>query len=155
MIIVLIFITLATFALTYFSKRKYGLPALALVAGSVLSASWSSYVTISLQQGGFVLVSPPLNVVVAVSLILLPALILLTVGPSHSKTHHRLFSATLFTVLAMSLIITAIDREAPNLASSVPYIKEVTALQPLFVVAGVFVAIVDSFIHHMPGKAKS
>ncbi len=154
MIIVLIIISLLILALAYFSKRKYGLPALALIAGGVLSTSWSSYVTISLQQSGFVLVSPPLNVVVAVSLILLPALILLTVGPSHIKTHHRVIAAVLFTLLAMTLIIAAIGKEAPNLVAGVPLVSQIIILQPLIVVVGVVVAIADIFLHHMPGASK-
>lgn len=150
----LIVIALVIFALSYFSKRRYGLPALALVAGSVMSSYWSSYVTMSLQLTGIVLVSPPLGSVVSVGLVLLPALLLLTVGPTYPKKYQRIVGSLLFTILAMSFVFIAVAKDAPQLVTNDTLVQQAKNVQPIILVLAIIAAISDSFIHHLPKKSK-
>jgi hypothetical protein len=152
--ITLIIIALLLFSLAFVTKRRWGLLGLALVAGSIISASWSSYVTTALQTQGIKLLSPPLNVVVAVCLIILPALILLFVGPKYHKKWQRVTGSLLFAALATLLIAIAIFREAPNLMADSQVGALATQAYPLIIVVGVIVAIVDTVMAHWPQKGR-
>ena len=150
----LIIIAVVFFILAYFSKRKYGLPALALVGGSVISTYWSAYVTISLKMAGIVLVSPPLEVVVAVGIVLLPGLIMLTVGPTYSKKYQRIASSLFLAVVAGTFSFIAITNAAPELIKNDTLTQQVKSLQSIIIVVAIVAAIADSFFHHMPRKSK-
>lgn len=150
----LIVIAVILCILTYVSKRKYGLPVLALVGGSIISAYWSSYVANALREAGIVLVSPPLVVVVAVGLILLPCVIMLTVGPKYHKRHQHILSAVFLGLVAAVLSISAVANVAPELVQSDPLAQQVKALQPIIIVVAIVAGITDSFLHHLPSKSK-
>lgn len=152
--ITLLIITAILLSLVYFSKRRYGLLALALVAGSIISASWSSYVTIMLQIQGIKLISPPLKVVVAVILVVLPAILLLFVGPKYRKKWQRIIGGVLFGVLGGLLIAAAIAREGPDLMTGNQVGAIATRAYALIVVIGVVLAIADTILAHLPKKGR-
>lgn len=153
--ITLIILALILFAAAYASKRRYGLLALALVAGSIISASWTAYVTLSLQTQGIKLLSPPLNVVVAIILIVLPAVFLLVAGPKYHKSMQRVAGSVLFALLGTLLIVVAIMREAPDLMADSPIGAVVTDAYALVIVVGVTLAIMDTVMAHLPRKRKN
>jgi hypothetical protein len=93
------------FALAFFTKRRFGVLGLALVAGAMVSSLWVADLTPVVAQAGFVLVKPPLESVVAASLTLLPALLLLMSGPSYRAGWQRIMGALLFAVLAAVLLL--------------------------------------------------
>ena len=152
--ITLIILALLLFFTAYVSKRRYGLAGLALVAGSIISASWTSYVTIALQEQGIRLLSPPLNVVVAIILIILPAIFLLVVGPKYHKKMQKILGSVLFALLGILLIIMAIMREAPDLMSDGQVGSMVTDSYAFIIVIGVTFAIIDTVMAHLPRKGK-
>ena len=76
---------LILFALAFFMKRRFGVLGLALTAGSLLSMYWTDAVQAFLEQQGITSVAPPLSGVVAISLALLPAILLLFSGPTYSN----------------------------------------------------------------------
>ena len=153
--ITLIILALILFAAIYASKRRYGLLALALVAGSIVSASWTAYVTLSLQMQGIKLLSPPLNVVVAIVLILLPAVFLLIAGPKYNKSMQRIIGSLLCALLGTLLIVVAIVREAPDLMAGNQTGMIVTDVYALVIVIGVALAIIDTVMAHLPKKRKN
>lgn len=93
------------FALAFFTKRRFGVLGLALVAGAMVSGLWVADLTPVVAQAGFVLIKPPLESVVAASLTLLPALLLLMSGPSYRASWQRVMGALLFAVLAAVLLL--------------------------------------------------
>jgi hypothetical protein len=93
------------FALAFFTKRRFGVLGLALVAGAMVSSLWVADLTPVVAQAGFVLIKPPLESVVAASLTLLPALLLLMSGPSYRASWQRVMGALLFAVLAAVLLL--------------------------------------------------
>lgn len=127
---------------------------LALVAGSIISASWSGYVTTLLQGQGIELLSPPLNVVVAVVLILLPAIFLLFVGPKYHKKWQQILGSLLFSLLGTLLITVAISRESPQVITDNQVAVMAAQSYPLIIVIGVALAIVDTIVAHLPKKGK-
>ncbi|MEP6710425.1 MAG: hypothetical protein ABJA64_01775, partial [Candidatus Saccharibacteria bacterium] len=99
LIIFLILLALL-FALAFATKRRFGVLGLALTAGATLSSLWAAKLTPLVEQAGFKLVAPPLPSVVAAFLILAPALVLITSGPSYKETWQRVAGAAAFAALA-------------------------------------------------------
>ena len=93
------------FALAFFTRRRFGVLGLALVAGAMVSNLWVADLTPVVAQAGLVLVKPPLESVVAASLTLLPAILLLMSGPSYHPGWQRTLGALLFAVLAAVLLL--------------------------------------------------
>ncbi|MGI8636319.1 MAG: hypothetical protein ACR2KZ_13050, partial [Segetibacter sp.] len=100
--------------LMYLSKRRFGLACLGLVAGSIVSLNWGNYVTALLQTQGVRLLSPPLDVVVGISLILLPGLVLMIVGPKFHKKSARLLGGIITAALGLVLIVAELVRDVPG-----------------------------------------
>lgn len=93
------------FALAYVTKRRFGVLGLALAAGSMISELWAAQLTPLVRDVGLVVQNPPLITVVSVTLVLLPAIVLLFSGPSYHDTSKRIIGALLFASLAFALLI--------------------------------------------------
>lgn len=93
------------FVVAFVSKRRFGALGLALIAGETLSQLWAGKLTPIVAEAGVTLQNPPLSVVVASALVILPALLLLTSGPSYHHSHFRIIGAGLFALLATALLI--------------------------------------------------
>ncbi|RYZ86966.1 MAG: hypothetical protein EOO68_28220 [Moraxellaceae bacterium] len=106
-IIAIIFAVL--FALAFFAKRRFGVLGLALTAGATLSGLWANELTPYIRQAGLELVAPPLETVVAIVLILLPAVVLLFSGPKVHKLSQKVFSAALFALLALAYMVEPLE----------------------------------------------
>lgn len=106
-IVAVVLIVIALLFLTaYFTKRRFGVLGLALCAGSLLSAMWTADVTPFIREvAGVQLIAPPLSSVVAVSLVLLPAVLLLFSGPTYHSRVQRIVGAAAFALLATSLLL--------------------------------------------------
>lgn len=96
---------LLLFGLAYVTKRCFGVLGLALAAGAMLSNLWAQQLTPIVKSTGFDIATPPLATVVAVMLVLLPALVLLTSGPSYRNRTEQVIGALLFATLAVALLI--------------------------------------------------
>lgn len=105
MALLLLIIIAVLFAAAYFTKRRFGVLGLALCAGSLVSATWANDLTPIIQEAGVELLSPPLTMVVAVMLVLLPAVVLLFSGPTYKRLWQRIFGAAAFALLATSLLL--------------------------------------------------
>lgn len=104
-VIVILAILVALFALTFFTKRRFGVLGLALAAGAVLSDLWAADVTPYVQKAGFVISAPPMQTVVAAIIILLPAVLLLFSGPTYHKKIQRVVGAFAFALLAVAFLL--------------------------------------------------
>ena len=103
--IVLLILLAVLFALTFFTKRRFGVLGLALTAGATLSGLWTPDVVPIVQQAGVELVAPPLSSVVAAAIILLPAVVLLFSGPTYSSRLQRAIGALVFSLLALTFML--------------------------------------------------
>lgn len=101
----LLFVIALLFAVAYFTKRRFGVLGLALCAGALLSDMWTADITPLIRNAGVQLLTPPLATVVAVGLVLLPAIVLLFSGPKYSKLWKRAVGAVAFALLAISLLL--------------------------------------------------
>ena len=107
-IMILGIIVAALFAATYFTRRRFGVLGLALTAGFLLSGLWTAEVTPLIKQAGVELLSPPLASVVAGTLVLLPAVVLLFSGPTYSKHAPRVIGSVAFALLAAALLLPSL-----------------------------------------------
>ena len=103
--IVLLILLAVLFALTFFTKRRFGVLGLALTAGATLSSLWTPDVVPIVQQAGVELVAPPLSSVVAAAIILLPAVVLLFSGPTYSSKLQRAIGSLVFSLLALAFML--------------------------------------------------
>lgn len=104
-VIIFLILLASLFALAFFTKRRFGVLGLALATGAMVSGLWVADLTPIVAQAGLVLVKPPLESVVAATLILAPALLLLLSGPSYRSSWQRTLGAVLFAVLAAVLLL--------------------------------------------------
>jgi hypothetical protein len=93
------------FAASFLTKRRFGVLGLALAAGAMLSSLWVGDLTPIIASAGFVIVKPPLSSLVSAGLILAPALVLLSSGPTYKNMRQRIVGAAAFAVLATSLLL--------------------------------------------------
>jgi hypothetical protein len=93
------------FATSFFTRRRFGVLGLALAAGAMLSSLWVKDLTPVIASAGFVIVKPPLTSLVSAALILAPALLLLSSGPTYKSMIQRVVGAVAFAILATSLLI--------------------------------------------------
>lgn len=104
-VIVILILVALLFALSFFTKRRFGVLGLALAAGAMLSKTWAPELTPYVRQAGVQLVAPPLESVVAASLVLLPAILLLFSGPTYHAMWQKLIGSAVFALLAISFLL--------------------------------------------------
>ena len=104
LVIVLVMLAML-FAMSYVTKRRFGVLGLALCAGSLLSNSWTSTLTPWVESQGVTFVSPPLSAVVSTLLILGPALLLLFSGPTYSSQIQRIIGSVAFALLSFAFLL--------------------------------------------------
>jgi hypothetical protein len=93
------------FTMAFITKRRFGVLGLALTAGAMLSTLWVGDLAPIIAGAGFVIVKPPLNSLVSAGLILSPALLLLSSGPTYKTMRQRVIGAAAFAILATSLLL--------------------------------------------------
>lgn len=105
-LIILYGIVLITlFILAYITRRRFGVLGLSLAAGSVLSGFWTHHFVDQAQANGISLTSPLLVSLVGSVLVLLPAILLLSSGPTYRTQPRRIIGAFLFSCLAMAFLV--------------------------------------------------
>ena len=111
-IILLIILVVGLFLLSFLTKRRFGVLGLALCAGMLLSTSWTNVLTPIVAEQGITLLSPPLQSVVAATLILLPPIVLLFSGPTYNKMAGRIVGSIAFTLLALVYYYKSMDQRS-------------------------------------------
>lgn len=153
-LLVLVVLFVALFVMSYLTKRRFGVLGLALCAGSLLSASWTSTLTPWVESQGVVFVSPPLSAVVSTLLILGPALLLLFSGPTYSSQIQRIAGAVAFSVLAFVFLLQPIGIAFVFDDSTSQVYNTVQQSSNLLIVLGILAALGDILITRTPHHGK-
>lgn len=153
--IVFIVILIGTFLLSYLTKRRFGVLGLALAAGALISEHWAGILTPFLQQQGVLLVAPPLSMVVAIVLTLLPAVVLLFSGPSYNKGIQRILGSALFALLAFTFVAPAIGSALEFDELSKTMYGAIEDYRPFIIVSGLTIAVIDVFLTRSPKTHKA
>ena len=131
------------FLIAFMTKRRFGVLGLALAAGSMLSELWAAKLTPLVAEAGVTVDQPPLITVVAVVLVLLPAVLLLFSGPSYHDQTKRIVGAFLFAALAFALLIEPLG-SALVLQDQGRQVYDFFAENRVYIVtAGLVIAIID------------
>lgn len=105
-VLIVLAIIALLFAVTYITRRRFGVLGLALCAGYLLSTMWTADVTPWIEGAGIQLMTPPLSSVVAAALVLMPPVLLLIFGgPTYNGPLLRLIGAAAFALLATSFLL--------------------------------------------------
>lgn len=143
-VIIIVAIILATlFALAFFTKRRFGVLGLALAAGSVLSQMWTDAATPIVEQAGLQIVAPPLDVIVATAIIILPAVLLLFSGPKYSKVPQRVIGALAFALLAFAFMTDSLGSAMVLDGDSKMYFDMIASNANYIITAGIVFALFD------------
>ena len=110
---ILIVFVVVLWLLAFLTKRRFGVLGLALTAGAFLSSLWSRDMVTILDSFGLSFATLSTAGFVAIAIVLLPAFLLLFSGPSYRSTRARIVGATLFAVLAVTLIAVPLERAIP------------------------------------------
>lgn len=156
-LLVFVVLLLALFALAFFTKRRFGVLGLALCAGALLNGSWTSSLTPIIEQQGVTLIAPPLASVVAMTLTLAPALLLLFSGPSYTKLPGRIAGSAIFALLAFVFLLEPLASALVLDQASRQAYGTVQQFGNLIIVAGIGAALIDLLLTRTPkgGKTKS
>lgn len=143
------------FLLAFVMKRRFGVLGLALAAGSLLSTYWSDAVQAFLEEQGITLVQPPLAGVVAVSLALLPALLLLFGGPVYSSKFQRILGGLLFATMAFLVVLPSLTTVFVIDPAVRPVIDSIAEYKNSILAALIVYATIDTMLAQgkSPGRA--
>jgi len=138
------------FVLAFITKRRFGVLGLALAAGAMLSSLWADKLTPVIEQAGVVVERPPLATIVAVSLVLLPAIVLFVSGPVYRELPMRLAGALMFAALAVALLVEPLGSAMYVTGDSKKVYDFFVENQVYIVTFGLIAAVVDILFTRMP-----
>lgn len=138
------------FVLMFFVGRRYGVMALALAAGALMSSLWVSDLTPLVAKAGVIVVQPPLEVIVAAGLTLIPALLVLFSGPTYHAKGGRLVGSLFFGALAVLLLLEPIQSGVVVDGMSRPIVAALTSYKPVGVTFLLVLAVVDIWVTRTP-----
>lgn len=153
-LVILVVLLGSLFVLSYLTKRRFGVLGLALCAGSLLSASWTSTLTPWIESQGIEFVSPPLSAVVSTLLVLGPALLLLFSGPTYHNQIQRIVGSVAFAILAFVFLLQPIGVAFVFDELGVQLYNFLHTNSNLFIVVGILAALVDILLTRHPRHGK-
>lgn len=141
------------FLLAFMTKRRFGVLALALVSGELLSRLWMGDITPMVAQAGIVVVRPPLSTIVAGALILAPAILLLFSGPAAHNKNLRIGGSILFAILGVMLLFDPLRSAFIVEGIGTDLQRYILIYQNWAITACVLLALLDVFITRTPKHA--
>lgn len=155
-LVILIAVLLILFSLAFITKRRFGVLGLSLAAGVVLAQNATSHVA-SLYQDYQIAVAPlSFSTAATITLIILPALILLASGPTYSNRRSAFVGSIGFALLGMFFLAGPLTASLPP---AEPLVRDILLTvgdwENLIVVVALALALVDTFMVHgvsMPGR---
>lgn len=131
------------FLMPFATNRRYGILGLGLAAGSLLSTNWTGTVTPFIEQQGVVLVAPPLAIVVATALVLLPPTALLFSGSSYSAMWQRILGSLAFALLGVAFLVDHLSLALQLDGWGAAFLDFVDIYSSIIIVAGIIAALAD------------
>lgn len=147
-------IVAALFAVVFFTKRRIGMPILALAAGALLASMWVGDLTPIIAQAGIVIIQPPLESLVAVALTLLPALLVSSASGSYGNTMQQAVASAIFALFATALLLPYIGSALVIDEAGRPVYEFFADYRSLIVTAGLVAGILDLVIVKKPKSGK-
>ncbi|MBL8158930.1 hypothetical protein JNJ66_00570 [Candidatus Saccharibacteria bacterium] len=111
---ILLAIFLCLYFVAFFSKRRFGILALGLCAGTLLSQYFTGAASALLEGQGVEISALPLATVVGMALTMMPVLFLLASGPAYGKKLPRIIGSLLFAVLGVLFLVPVLKVTVVN-----------------------------------------
>lgn len=144
-IIIFALVAVSLFGAAFVAKRRFGLLALAMAAGSMLSGIWGY--NAGLIVSGLGIPSSPLASAVTLALItLLPAAVLLFHGYTYKTLIGRVVGASLFTLLALAFLIGPLGHVLTPHGLGANVYAWLIDNRTFIIGAGLIVAVIDLFL---------
>lgn len=131
------------FLVAWASRRRMGVPTLALAAGALLASLWADTLTPIVANVGFVVTKPPLVSLVSIALTFIPA-ILVMLRSHKSPSHHRsVLGSIVFAVLGVVLTYGAFSNAVVLDQQSAHYVTEFVKYQNVIITVCVGLALAE------------
>lgn len=153
-VVVCLLVIALLFAVSFFTKRRFGVLGLALAAGAILSEMWVGDITPIIASTGIELVKPPLQSVVAAGLILAPAFLLLLSGPTYKNVSQRLIGSLMFALLATAFLLPPLSSALIIDGVGEPVYRFFADNRMYFVSVGLIFALIDLLMTKTPKAHK-
>lgn len=153
-LVIFVILLVGLFAAVYIPKRRFGVLGLALCAGALLSASWTSTLTPWVESQGVSAVMPPLSTVVAALLILLPPALLVFGGPTYSSNVQRVVGSAAFAILAFVFLLQPLGDALVLDGMGTQIYTVLHENSSTLIVAGIALALVDIMMTRTPHHSK-
>ena len=131
------------FLMPFATNRRFGILGLGLAAGSLLSTNWTGTVTPFIEQQGVVLVAPPLAIVVATALVLLPPTALLFSGPVYSAMWQRIAGSLAFALLGAAFLVDHLLLALQLDGLGQDFLVFIDTYSSIIIVVGIIAALAD------------
>ena len=148
-------ILIVMFILAFFSRRRFGVLALSLAAGSVLSSIWSKQLSDTLEQTGMGAAVLPIGVIASVLLLIAPALVVVLGGPKHQERHKQVLAAFSFALLAAAFLVEPMGSYISLSGDALAAYKWLLASHNYVITVGLVLGIFDVFVGQNKKTKKS
>ena len=147
MIVPIVFIGLliVLFAVSFISRRRFGLLGLALAAGATLSTIWSYDAGLVISSTGLVPSGPITNAVALSIVVLLPPIVLLFHGYAYKDMISRIIGSLMFAILALAFLLEPNGFALPLSGTSAYLYHQALNYKDVVISVGVILAVVDLF----------
>ena len=139
-------IVIGMFLLGFFSQRRFGVLALSLAAGSVLSSIWSSQLADVFQQAGLTDAVVPVGVVSSIALLVAPALLLVLGGPKHHEKGKRAVAALAFALLGAAFLVEPMGSYITVSGDALTAYTWLLGSYKYVITAGLVLGVLDMFV---------
>lgn len=141
-------IMLVTFLAAFFAGRRFGVMALSLAVGSLLSSWWGGWLAGLLNNFGMAVPGIPSTILATLILLLLPLVATLISGPKYGKKHKKIISAVAISVLLMALLIVPLGGFIKMDASSLAIYRTLSGVWRYLATAGFVFGVADLLLMH-------
>lgn len=142
-ILVIIAVLAALFAGSFLSKRRFGVLALGLTAGAIISPIWGETAGYVISAAGVVPEGPLVQILALSLIILVPAILFMFHGYSYKHIAGRIVGSLLFMILAAAFLVEPIGSAVAFTGPAGVAYEWVAANRELIISAGVVFAVVD------------
>lgn len=148
-IVLLLAVLVVLFLLAFVTKRRFGVLGLSLAAGVVLSQNATNYLANFYANNQIHIEPLSYDSAASLTLILLPALILLVSGPKYSTKKAALIGSTGFALLGMFFLAGPLTASLPP---ADPLVRDILLIvgewESLIVIVALALALLDTFMVH-------
>lgn len=154
-VIIFLAVIFVAFVGAYLSSRRFGVLALSLATGSVLSGLWAVPFADWLTHMGISLTWLPNGVIASIVLLLLPLFILLTSGPKYFGKYERIAGALMIGVLAAAFLVQPLGRFLVLEGDALAVYRWLAGVWQYIVTIGLVAGVFDLFLFHNSKASKA